>query len=74
MSIAYDYGKQFNQAEAAGIIHAENDAPIAGYLHAPKTFEVSFQAVKVVTRLIKVLRLFRDIQKRKDIFDQLKLV
>ena len=51
---------------------AENDAPIAGYLHTPKAFQLPFERVKVVARLIEVLGFDGDIEERKDIFDRLE--
>tara|TARA_B100000315_G_scaffold152234_1_gene141069 strand:+ start:316 stop:699 length:384 start_codon:yes stop_codon:yes gene_type:complete len=56
------------------VFKTEYDAPVAGYLDAPKTFEVSFQRVKVVSRFIEVLRSNRYIQKSKDILDYFKLI
>ncbi len=60
--------------ERITFLKAENDAPIAGYLHTPKALQRPFERVKVVARLIEVLRFDGDIKERKDIFDHLKLV
>jgi hypothetical protein len=62
------------KVECITVFKAENDAPVTGNPHTPKTFEVPFQRVKVVARHVEVPRFFSDIQKAENILDQFKLV